>query len=289
MKLNLENFLLFLLIFIQAYSSRKEDPELSPRERKLILGSSVSKEPVSVIPWKLILSKAPVWALIISRFCHNWGTFVLLTWMPTYYSQSSQQIKNCFHTSFEIHLTESGLLCVLPWLTMAVLANVGGWIADTLVSRGLSITAVRKARIKYLIRFNQLKAVLIQVKEHAFHFFAIISAAWFSSSQVMVALQNLLLSQIMQSIGFLGPAFFLTQLSHVRTPAMAVLSMACTQGVLLGLSNTAGVLAGVFGTAATGYILQRGSWPDVFKVAVALYIIGTLVWNFFSTGEKVLD
>lgn len=30
------------------------------------------------------------------------------------------------------------------------------------------------------------------------------------------------------------------------------------QGVLLGLSNTAGVLAGVFGTFATGYILQRG-------------------------------
>ncbi|KAI5598684.1 hypothetical protein POPTR_002G160650v4 [Populus trichocarpa] len=109
------------------------------------------------------------------------------------------------------------------------LIGSGGWIADTLVSRGLSITAVRK---------------------------------------------------IMQSIGFLGPAFFLTQLSHVRTPAMAVLCMACSQGsdafsqsglysnhqdigpryagVLLGLSNTAGVLAGVFGTAATGYILQRG-------------------------------
>lgn len=88
------------------------------------------------------------------------------------------------------------------------------------------------------------------------------------------------------------------------------------QGVLLGLSNTAGVLAGVFGTAATGYILQRGecalclrfqpfyigcrghsltqsvvagSWNDVFKVAVVLYIIGTLVWNIFSTGEKILD
>jgi hypothetical protein len=33
----------------------------------------------------------------------------------------------------------------------------------------------------------------------------------------------------MQSIGFLGPAFFLTQLSHVKTPAMAVLCMACSQ------------------------------------------------------------
>ncbi|EEF50543.1 ascorbate transporter, chloroplastic isoform X2 [Ricinus communis] len=239
----------FALWLRKAYSSPKEDPELSAQEKKLILGGSVSKEPVSVIPWKLILSKAPVWALIISHFCHNWGTFILLTWMPTYYNQV-----------LKFNLTESGLFCVLPWLTMAFFANIGGWIADTLVSKGLSITAVRK---------------------------------------------------IMQSIGFLGPAFFLTQLSHVRTPAMAVLCMACSQGsdafsqsglysnhqdigpryagVLLGLSNTAGVLAGVFGTAATGYILQRGSWDDVFKVAVVLYIIGTLVWNLFSTGEKILD
>ncbi|KAL5572875.1 hypothetical protein UlMin_022472 [Ulmus minor] len=239
----------FALWLKKAYSSPKEDPELSVEEKKFIMGGSISKEPVTEIPWKLILSKAPVWALIFSHFCHNWGTFILLTWMPTYYNQV-----------LKFNLTESGLLCVLPWLTMAVFANIGGWIADTLVSRGLSITSVRK---------------------------------------------------IMQSIGFLGPAFFLTQLSHVRTPAMAVLCMACSQGsdafsqsglysnhqdigpryagVLLGLSNTAGVLAGVFGTAATGFILQRGSWDDVFKVAVALYIIGTIVWNLFSTGERILD
>lgn len=233
----------------KAYSSPSEDPNITTAEKRLILGAGISKESVSSIPWKLILSKPAVWALIISHFCHNWGTFILLTWMPTYYNQV-----------LKFNLTESGLLCVLPWLTMAAFANIGGWIADTLVSKGLSITSVRK---------------------------------------------------IMQSIGFLGPAFFLTQLSKVRTPAMAVLCMACSQGsdafsqsglysnhqdigpryagVLLGLSNTAGVLAGVFGTAATGYILQRGSWDDVFKVAVALYILGTLVWNLFSTGEKVID
>ncbi|XP_008244637.1 PREDICTED: ascorbate transporter, chloroplastic [Prunus mume] len=239
----------FALWLKKAYSSPKEDPELSTEEKELIMGGNISKEPVTVIPWKLILSKPPVWALIICHFCHNWGTFILLTWMPTYYNQV-----------LKFNLTESGLFCVLPWLTMAVFANIGGWIADTLVSRGLSVTTVRK---------------------------------------------------IMQSIGFLGPAFFLSQLSRVKTPAMAVLCMACSQGsdafsqsglysnhqdigprysgVLLGLSNTAGVLAGVFGTAATGYILQRGSWDDVFKVAVALYLVGTLIWNIFSTGEKILD
>jgi ACS family sodium-dependent inorganic phosphate cotransporter len=44
----------------------------------------------------------------------------------------------------KFNLTESGLLCVLPWLTMAIFANIGGWIADTLVGRGVSITNVRK-------------------------------------------------------------------------------------------------------------------------------------------------
>ncbi|KAF5930620.1 hypothetical protein HYC85_031493 [Camellia sinensis] len=146
---------------------------------------------------------------------------------------------------------------MLPWLTMAVFANIGGWIADTLVSKGLSVTTVHKARTIY-------------------------NSALFCEHTC----------NIMQSIGFLGPAFFLTHLSHVKTPALAVLCMACSQvcsmdfnsisqtdqmhsqsglysnhqdigpryaGVLLGLSNTAGVLAGVFGTAATGYILQKGA------------------------------
>lgn len=44
---------------------------------------------------------------------------------------------------------ESGLFCVLPWLTMAVFANIGGWIADTLITRGLSVTSVRKVSMPY--------------------------------------------------------------------------------------------------------------------------------------------
>lgn len=80
----------FVILFVghfQAYSTPKDDPNLGDEEKRLILGGNVSKEPVTVIPWKLILSKAPVWALIVSHFCHNWGTFILLTWMPTYYNQ----------------------------------------------------------------------------------------------------------------------------------------------------------------------------------------------------------
>jgi ACS family sodium-dependent inorganic phosphate cotransporter len=55
------------------------------------------------------------------------------------------------------------------------------------------------------------------------------------------------------------------------------------------MSNTAGVLAGVLGTAATGYILQNGSWDDVWGVAVGLYLLGTVIWNLFSTGDRIFD
>lgn len=112
-------------------------------------------------------------------------------------------------------------------------------------------------------------------------------------------------------IGFLGPAFFLTQLGRINTVPEAVACMMAAQGldafsqsglysnhqdigprfagVLLGMSNTAGVLAGVLGTAATGIILQNGSWDEVWGVAVALYVVGTAIWNIFSTGERIFD
>ncbi|KAL5077168.1 hypothetical protein RYX36_016152 [Vicia faba] len=196
----------FCIWLNKAHSSLLDDPEMLPEEKKLIATNGMSKEPVKEIPWRLIVSKPSVGALIVYHFCHNWGTFILLTWMPPYYNQV-----------LKFNLTESGLFCVLPWLTMAFSANFGGWIADTL---------------------------------------------------------------IMQTVGFLGPAFFLTQLSHIHSPVMVVLCMTCSQGtnafsqsglysnhqdiaprysgILLGLSNTAGVVAGVLGTTATGYILQHG-------------------------------
>ena len=55
------------------------------------------------------------------------------------------------------------------------------------------------------------------------------------------------------------------------------------------MSNTAGVLAGVVGTAATGIILQKGSWDGVWAVAIALQLLGTAAFNAFATGERIID
>lgn len=54
----------------------------------------------------------------------------------------------------KFNLTESGLFSVFPWLTMAFSANLGGWIADTLVSRGVSVTVVRKVHVMQLENYK---------------------------------------------------------------------------------------------------------------------------------------
>lgn len=63
---------------------------------------------------------------------------------------------------------ESGLFSVLPWLTMAVSANVGGWIADTFVSRGVSVTLVRKVSHLSLSLHNQRKPAFLIKHEYSF-------------------------------------------------------------------------------------------------------------------------
>lgn len=235
-----------------ASSDPENDPSASAYEVERITSDRYEEKPVykEGIPWRRIFSSKAVWAIILSHFANNWGTFILLAWLPKYYNDA-----------FGVNLQETGFLAVLPWLTMAVSANLAGWIADTqLIGRGVSITLTRK---------------------------------------------------IMQSIGFLGPAFCLSVLPNISSPGLAVsflaLSQACNAfshsglysnhqdigprfaGILLGLSNTAGVLAGVVGTAATGFILERGSWDDVWVIASVLYAIGTAIWLRWSTGSIVIE
>ncbi|CAN1798261.1 Ascorbate transporter, chloroplastic [Linum perenne] len=74
-------------------------------------------------------------------------------------------------------------------------------------------------------------------------------------------------SQIMQSIGFLGPAFFLTQLCKVKTPAMAALCMACSQiYVPMNKANEHWYLAVVLIDEKTVYIVH--SLPDINNTTI---------------------
>lgn len=61
------------------------------------------------------------------------------------YSHTHTRAHTCTHTQvLHLDLTKSSLLSVLPWMTMALCANLGGWLADSLVDKGMDVTTVRK-------------------------------------------------------------------------------------------------------------------------------------------------
>lgn len=105
--------------------------------------------------WRLLSMWLWQWSNLFGKAIPSFGIGIQV---PKHgLSTSPSWLVGCFSQVLKFNLTESGLLCVLPWLTMALFANIGGWIADTLVSKGLSITTVRKAR-KYHLLLNSMDA-----------------------------------------------------------------------------------------------------------------------------------
>ncbi|MBI3302648.1 MAG: ACS family MFS transporter [Deltaproteobacteria bacterium] len=243
-------FLWFGLWYFLAADSPDMHPTIHPTEVQIIRENSPLAPKNEKIPWSLLLSKVPVWAIIINHFCSNWGFYVILTWLPTYFKQA-----------LGADLSKVGIYTILPWLVMFLMGNVAGWIADNLLKAGFSLTFVRK---------------------------------------------------LMQSIGFLGAATFLSLISGVTTITQAILYMCCTlglgafalsgfavnhldigpryAGILLGFSNTAGTIPGIVGVTLTGLILDAtGSWNLVFLISAGVYVFGALVWLLFATGERIFE
>jgi nitrate/nitrite transporter NarK len=172
------------------------------------------------------------------------GTFILLTWMPTYYNQV-----------LGLDMMKSGLFSVLPWVTMALSANLGGWIADTLITRGMDITRVRKVMQTVSLSVclsvhpsacrssgppSNLAACYLSVRPFGrLSLCRCFCLPLCCSDQVSragividpcVCLPLSVVCPLLQ-IGFLGPAFFLTQLGSVHSVTGAVACMMASQGL----------------------------------------------------------
>ncbi|MEW6296556.1 MAG: ACS family MFS transporter [Thermodesulfobacteriota bacterium] len=232
-------------------TSRPEDhPRISPAELQHILQGQSSAPQARVIPWRRFFQERAFWALICAHFCTNWTWYVFLTWLPVYLVQVRG-----------FSLQEMGVYAMFPYLAMMLIGNGAAWLADSLIRRGISITLIRKGS---------------------------------------------------QTVAFLGAALFLFLLTRSTTPWLTVLcitlglgALSCFAsgmgtnhldigpkyaGVLIGITNTAATVPGILAPAITGAIVQwTGDWNMVFYVAIGIMLVGTVVWNLFSTGEKLFD
>lgn len=202
------------------------------------------------IPWKKILSQKPVWAIIIVHFCSNWGLYVLLSWLPSYFS-----------SQLGIGLRSVWIYVAPPWVAMFIMGTVVGVIADRLIARGWTVTRVRR---------------FMQVIGSSGPALALIALA--SVNDATTAVVYLTLAMSLSAFSFAG---FATNHLDI-SPRHA--------GVIFGISNTAGTLPGIIGVALTGLMVETtGSFASAFYLTAVVYAAGLVVWLLYSTGEQILD
>lgn len=202
------------------------------------------------VPFKLLLSRAPVWACIVANFVNNWGYFILLAWMPLYFKQV-----------VGLDLAKSSYFSALPWATMAVSGVLAGTLADSLIARGVSVTAVRK--LTQGVGFVGPAVSLVALT------FTTTAAGAIAALTVAIGCTAFTQAGFLVNFQEIGPRYV---------------------GALHGMANTAGSFAGIVGTYTTGVILEStGSWRAVLFITAGVYAAGAAVWLTFSTGERIFD
>ena len=106
---------------------------ISVSELKQITDMASTEEQKHVFPWRSFVRLPAFWALLINHFCSNMVLYISLAWLPSY-----------FRDAQGLSISGAGLYSAAPWLSMFLMTNVGGWLADRMMAGGVSITNVRK-------------------------------------------------------------------------------------------------------------------------------------------------
>ncbi len=204
----------------------------------------------AAIPWKSILSSAPVWAIVITNSCFNWSFYLLLAWLPSYLK----------HT-FGVSLVNAGLLSAAPWLASFLVANLAGAWADRMLRAGRSATFVRKLMQTLGLTLGGILLSLLP---------------WAASITSAVILTTCAAGTFAFCFAGYAPNGF------DLSPRYA--------DIIWGLSNTVGTLPGIFGVYLTGWMVDHtGTFAAPFYVTTGVSFLGALVFLAFASGKRQFE
>lgn len=200
------------------------------------------------LPWRQVLRRGPVWALMIAMFANNWTYFLFLSWLPTY--------------MVKVHgfsLREMGVYATFPYLAQMIFGNVSAWIVDTLLARGWRRTPLRK--VVQTISFGGAALCLLAMPFVADRF-------------LIVAVVTGVIGCISLNAGALVPNAMDIAPRHA--------------GTIFGFQNTAGHTGAGLVPATAGFLLAAtGGWDAIFFLTAGLLICATICWDLLATGDRV--
>ncbi|MGA8502443.1 MAG: MFS transporter [Candidatus Sulfotelmatobacter sp.] len=238
--------LLYFVLFYCFYRNPSEDQSLSATERDFILRGGAQPEDrgraAKGAPLKYLLRQRKVWGLVLGFASYNYTFYLLLTWLPSYFS-----------SALHINLLHSVLYTSVPWL-FATFTDIvmGGWLVDKLIQHGRDPSFVRQA---ILIGGTTLGLGML--------------GAAYAHSVVMALLW------ISLAIGGLSAA------SPVGWSIPSLIAPRESVGTLGGILNFGNQLSAIAAPIATGYVVQAThSFFLAFGAAAAFLLVGIVAYIF---------
>lgn len=200
---------------------------------------------------KALLKRKEVWAICVAQYCGSWGMYGLLSWLPTFFADY-----------YHVELADLGAYTLIPYIVQGGVGAATGFLADNLITSGWNVKTVRVV-FQVLGMLGPAACLLLAVSP-------LVGASPATASSLITV-----------GLGFSALTLGGVSASHLDiAPKHA--------GVVFGAGNTAATLAGFLSVPATGFILEAtGSWPLVFGITAAHYVIGALFWTLW-VGDKAL-
>ncbi|MFC4113761.1 MFS transporter [Nonomuraea zeae] len=130
--------LLWALGWWRTYRDPQDHPKITEEELAYLREGGArwegdDDEDTAKIRWRDLFRYRTIWAMMLGFFCLNMVVYFFLTFFPTYLVEER-----------EFSLLKLGLFGALPGLVAIGGEWLGGWLADRRISRGDSVTRVRK-------------------------------------------------------------------------------------------------------------------------------------------------
>jgi MFS family permease len=183
---------------------------------------------------------------IIGTFAYMYFVYFCLTWMPAYLSEARG-----------LSMSSSGLFTTFSFAGMAVMAIVGGWVADRVIASGRDAIAVRKA-------FTIVGFVLAATE----FFSALAPTAGLAVAISIVSLSGLGLAT--------ANYWALTQ----------SLIPGSTVGRITGVQNCAASISGIVAPIVTGWLVQRTGGYAAAMAMVLFFLLAGISAYLFLVREK---
>jgi MFS transporter, ACS family, solute carrier family 17 (sodium-dependent inorganic phosphate cotransporter), other len=225
-----------------------DDRHITAQELRLLQADTeIEQVPVGA-SLRRLLAKSPVWAVFVAHFCNNWGLYLLIAWLPSY-----------FRDAMGVSFANAGVYAAAPWLAAFATGNVVAVLADKAIARGATVILIRK--------------LVVGVGLLSFAVFLLLVREAHSATSALVL--------VCAATGALGICW-----SGFAPNLLDIAPRHCA--VLVGVSNTLATVPGVAGVAITGWLVDRtGTYSATFTLTAAVAILGALIYIIFGSAKRI--